>query len=235
MKTLQQILVCCLLATLNGLAVATILVVRAIPGEVRDTRAELVKELETTRADLNRQIQSGIVRSERQASLLRAGVLTEAGEMRLMADRRLGDTLARADVALATAADLRQDLKPTLDHSAAITAQVNNALPLFLDCDHNPDCAFNRYVGASKGIERAAMNVGQATTDVRLIPPGMLNTWDQIGRSVAGTATNVDRLTKPRWYDRLLGYGLNGIVIYRNLNPVTNFTTKGAQILSGRP
>jgi hypothetical protein len=26
-------------------------------------------------------------------------------------------------------------------------------------------------------------------------------------------------LTKPRWCDRLLGYGLTGVVIHRNLNP----------------
>jgi hypothetical protein len=30
----------------------------------------------------------------------------------------------------------------------------------------------------------------------------------------------------------LLGYGLNGIVIYRNLNPVTNLTVKGVQLLT---
>jgi hypothetical protein len=33
----------------------------------------------------------------------------------------------------------------------------------------------------------------------------------------------------------LIGYGLNGVVIYRNLNPATSVTVKGAQFLSGRP
>jgi hypothetical protein len=90
-------------------------------------------------------------------------------------------------------------------------------------------------VGASKGIERAAANFSQTTTDVRNAVPQMLATWNQIGVGVAGTATNLDRLTKPHWYDRLIGYGLNGVVIYRNLNPVTNLTMKGAQFLAARP
>ena len=112
---------------------------------------------------------------------------------------------------------------------------MNDALPLFLDCDHNPDCVFNRYVGASKGIERAATNFGQASADVRNAVPQMLATWNQIGVGVAGIAANLDRLTKPHWYDRLIGYGLNGVVIYRNLNPATNVMVKGAQLLSARP
>ena len=50
-----------------------------------------------------------------------------------------------------------------------------------------------------------------------------------------GITPNINRLTKPRWYDRVLGYGLNGVVIYRNLNPATNLTVKGAQLVSSRP
>jgi hypothetical protein len=52
---------------------------------------------------------------------------------------------------------------------------------------------------------------------------------------VGGITANVNQLTKPRWYDRLLGYGLNGIVVYRNLNPATNLTVKGVQIASASP
>ena len=48
----------------------------------------------------------------------------------------------------------------------------------------------------------------------------------------SGVATNLNRLTKPKWYDRLLGYGLNGMIIYRDLNPVTSLTLKGLQFLT---
>jgi hypothetical protein len=235
MKRIQQVLVCALLAALTALVVYASLLVRTaaktiatVPAEIDQTRGELLAEVTAARKDI-------LLRSERQVSALRKDLMAETGRIRQTADRRIGDTLARADAALASVDGLRADLKPTLDHSAAITAQVNDALPLFLDCDHNADCAYNRYVGASKGIERAAMNIGQMTQDVRGALPKMLLTWDKIAFDVSGTAGNVNRLTKPHWYDRLLGYGLNGIMLYRNLNPATNLTIKGAQIVSSRP
>jgi ABC-type transporter Mla subunit MlaD len=235
MKTIQQIFVCALLAALTAVAVSAVRVLNAIPAEMRATRAALVGEVEAARCDLNSQLGSLAARSERQIAALRKDTLAEVDQIRQTADRRTVDMLARADVALGTLEATRRDLEPTLANSAAISAQVNDALPLFLDCDHNADCMFNRYVGASKGIERAAMNFGQASADVRSVVPQMLATWNQIGVGVAGTAANLDRLTKPHWYDRLLGYVLNGVVIYRNLNPATNLTVTGAQFLSGRP
>lgn len=55
----------------------------------------------------------------------------------------------------------------------------------------------------------------------------------KITGNFASITGNIDRLTKPRWYDRLLGYGLNGLVMYRSLNPATDFSIKGAQIVTG--
>ena len=84
-------------------------------------------------------------------------------------------------------------------------------------------------------IERAAQNFGQMSLDVKTALPTAITTWQSIGTNVAGITANVNQLTKPRWYDRLLGYGLNGVVIYRNLNPATSLTVKGAQLISSRP
>ena len=246
MKTFQQILVCALLAALTALVVCTILLLRAatatvaaIPGEVEATRRELIGVVEATRKDLTAQVESArqdvLARSERQSAALRADVMAEVAEIRKMADRRLGDTLARADTALGTMEALRRDLQPVLDNSAAIAAQVNASLPLFLDCDHNADCFFNRYVGASRGIERAALNFGQASTTFNSALPGFVRNADSLVADSAATANNIKRLTTPKWYDRLIGYGLNGVVIYRNLNPVTSLAITGTQFLSARP
>jgi ABC-type transporter Mla subunit MlaD len=245
-KVLQQILVCAFLAALTALVVCAILLLRAatatvsaIPGELEGTRAELIGVVEAAREDLAAQVgfarQDVLARSERQLAALRTDALTEVAEIRKMVDRRLGDTLARADTALGTVEALRQGLQPALDNSAAIAAQVNASLPLFLDCDHNVDCVFNRYVGVSKGMERAAQNFGQASTTFDHAFPRILGSADSLVADSAATAANIKRLTTPRWYDRLIGYGLNGVVIYRNLNPVTNLTTRGAQILASRP
>jgi hypothetical protein len=245
MKTIQGVLLCALLAALTALVGYAILLVRAattavnaVPVEIDSTRAALVAQIESTHRDLIQQVtaarQDVLGRTERQAAALRVDVMAQVAGFRETADRRLGDTLARADRALGTVDALRQDLKPTLEQTAAITAQVSDAMPLFLDCDHNPDCVFNRYVGASRGIELAAMNFGKASTDVSTALPGAITTWQSIGANANGIASNVNQLTKPKWYDRLIGYGLNGVVIYRNLSPAS-LTVRGAAILSSRP
>jgi len=205
-KTVQQTLACILLASVASLAVYSVLLVRAatwavaaLPNEIRSARSALIGEIAATRADLMQQIADSrsdlLTRSERQADALRHDVMTETAALRTTADRRLGDTLARVDTALATADSLRQDLKPSLDSAAAITAQFNGALPLYLDCDHNPDCLFNRYAGVSQSIERATLNFGQMSQDVRGALPPMLHTWNQIGDDVSGAAKNMDGIT----------------------------------------
>jgi ABC-type transporter Mla subunit MlaD len=247
---LKAALFCALLAALTGVTVQAILLLhaatgaaRALPGavsaELQTTRTAVLAQVAAARGDLTGQIQSArkdlLVRTERQVADLRTDVIGEVAQIRTTADRRVGDTLGRVDTALGKIEEVRGDLKPSLDHAASVAKQVDDAAPLFLDCEFNPDCFFNRYVGASKGIERAALNFGQMTADVRTALPTAITTWQGIGTNVGGITANVNQLTKPRWYDRLLGYGLNGVVIYRNLNPVTNLTVKGAQIISSRP
>jgi hypothetical protein len=222
----------------------------AITHELDVTRKEVLAQVAATRTDLGTQVTQAredlLSRTERevaalrtdalgQVAALRTDVMAQADQIRAGADRRVGDTLARVDTALANVEALRGDLKPTLDHAASLTKQVDDSAPLFLDCEFNPDCVFNRYVGASKGIERAAMNFSLMSTEVTGALPTAITTWQGIGTNVAGITANVDKLTKPRWYDRLLGYGLNGLVIYRSLNPATLVAVKAMQFLASRP
>ena len=250
MQRFKLALSCALLAALTGVAVQAILLLhaatratRALPGAVsgalRATRTDLVGQVAAAREDLAGQIEASrkdlLERTERQLAALRGDVMGQVAETRKVADQRIVDTLARVDTALDKVEELRGDLKPVFDHAASLTKQVDDAAPLFLDCEFNQDCVFNRYVGASKGVERAAMNFGQMSADVRAALPAAITTWQGIGTNVGGITANINQLTKPRWYDRLLGYGLNGVVIYRNLNPATNLIVKGAQIVSSRP
>jgi hypothetical protein len=210
-----------------------------VSAELRATRTDLVRQVAAARKDLAGQIEASrkdlLGRAERQLAALRGDVMGQVAETRKVADQRIGDTLAHVDTALGKIEELRGDLKPVFDHAASITRQVDDAAPLFLDCEFNQDCVFNRYVGASKGVERAAMNFGQMSADVQTALPTAIKTWQGIGTNMGGITANVNRLTTPHWYDRVLGYGLNGVVIYRNLNPATNLIVKGAQVISSRP
>jgi hypothetical protein len=202
---------------------------RELSGEIAATRGPLIGEIAGVRRDINALSEGVVDDLNVQAAALRKETLAEVVEIRKTADRRFGDTLARVDTALvkvdaslAKVEEIRGDLKPVLDHAASIAAQVDAAAPLFLDCEYNPDCAFNRFQGTSKAVEMAAQNFGQMSTDFRNALPGGMVTWQSIGVNVAGMTGNVQRLTTPRWYDRVIGYGLSAGAAYRDLNPGYN-------------
>jgi len=64
--------------------------------------------------------------------------MAEAAQIRITADRRVGDTLGRVDVTLAQVDALRADLKPTLENAASITAHANEASAILFRRDALP-------------------------------------------------------------------------------------------------
>jgi len=229
MKIILQIFVCVVLAAITGLVVYTIQLVRtttatvsALPGEVDATRTALVAEVRAARQD-------ALARTERQVAALRKDVTTQADEFRQMADQRMNDTLARADAMLDTAESLRRDVQPVLD-AAQITLH---------DADRTVSDLHPQLLGLVAASKVTAGETAQAMRDFRGAVPSFISQGNTIAANVnvataqfSGVATNLNRLTKPKWYDRLLGYGLNGVVIYRDLNPVTSLTVKGLQFLT---
>jgi hypothetical protein len=231
-KTVREVLICSLLAASTALVVSVVRLaqtarttVASIPGEIESARGDLRREIASTRKEL-------LSRTERQVAELRSGVLAEAAQVRTTADRRIGDTLDRADAAIGKVEEIRGDLRPLLVNAAALSV---NVAALTKDAKNSWDDLYWDVKASVASATVAANSIGQMSADFHSSLPRTLQTWDGIGGNVAAVTGNIDRLTKPHWYDRLLGYGLNGIVMYRNLNPVTNLTVKGAQALSVRP
>jgi ABC-type transporter Mla subunit MlaD len=191
MQRLKMALSCTLLAAATGLAVQAILLLRAATVAARGVPVAISSELQKTRVGLLNQVAAArrdvLTRTERQVAALRVDVMAQVAQIRATADRRVGDSLERVDTALGEIEQIRGSLQPILVHTASVTKQVDDAAPLFLDCEYNPDCVFNRYVGASKGIERAALNFGQMSSDVRSALPGALSTWNEIAANVQAT------------------------------------------------
>jgi len=186
-QRLKPALCCALLAAATGVAVQAILLLhaatvatRALPGAVSDelqvTRVALVNQATAARQDI-------LARTERQVAALRLDVMGEVTQIRITADRRVGDSLARVDTALGKIEEMRGDLAPAVaslasaaKHADNITAHVDDALPAFTDCavldEHgvpvggNPDCFFNRYQGASKAWELAMERTADAMLSV---------------------------------------------------------------------
>ena len=154
-------------------------------------------------------------------------------QIRTTADRRLGDTLARVDVALGEVHEIRGDFQPILAHVNNITEHADEGTKILFARNALPA----QLLGLTAATKVTMGEWAQLSRDAQRALPGFL---DQ-GKSIAGNvdlatlrfsnvADNVDRLTKPKWYDRVLGYTLNGAILYRNLNPATNLTVKGRPV-----
>ena len=254
---LKAALTCALLAATTGLVVQATLLLHAatqatrgaavaIPAELRATRADVNAQIAAARRDLARQLaqtrRDVLDRADRQVSNLRrdtfrevaatrADVMGEVGQLRAAADRRVGDSLARVDVALGKVDELRGDLRPVLLNAAALEQHAD---ALTGDAKDSLDDLYFDLKGSVESATVAATSLSQMSLDFRTALPGAITTWQGIGHSVDGITANINRLTKPRWYDRLLGYGLNGVVIYRSLNPATSVPVAAAQIISSR-
>jgi hypothetical protein len=243
MKKLQQICVCALLMALTSMVIYAILLIRAatqtvaaIPVEVRATRVALLSEIQGLHFDLDRQVEAArkdvLSLAGRQADGIREDLATEAEAIRQTADRRIGDTLALANSTLNSWETLPGELKPVLGSAQGALNHLDQTV-----VDLHP-----QLLGLVAASKVTAGETAQTMRDVRGAVPGFVAQGQDIAKNFqaatlrfSGVADNLERLTKPKWYDRLIGYGLNGVVIYRNLNPITSLTVTGAQLLSSRP
>lgn len=86
------------------------------------------------------------------------------------------------------------------DHLTQGVDQVNDAIPLYLDCTSNPDCVFNRYVGTARAIERTAIAIEKTA-------PEFTASLNQFTASSAHSAKIIDdyltEISRPkRWWEK---------------------------------
>jgi hypothetical protein len=216
---LRNALICLLLASLIGLVVYALLLVReatavisALPAGIErqireqgqatrdtalaaitDTRREALAEIARTRTELLARVDRLTDVSERSIADLTA----RADRQLALLNATVASNLGRANNSIAEVSGVASGVRPALENAGRITAQVNDALPLYLDCDHNPDCVFNRYVGVAQSTEKA-MRAVAATT------PGTLKSVESTAASVASIARSWEKQTP--LYVRALGW-----------------------------
>jgi methyl-accepting chemotaxis protein len=197
MNRLKMALCCALLASLVGLVASVILLVRqtttviaALPAAVERQIREQGKETRTVAlaaiGDTRRELLAEVART-------RGDLLTRVDRLTDVSERALSEVTASVNAVSGTATELR----PVLENAAKITAQVNDALPMFVDCDHNPDCVYNRYVGVAQSTERAMRAVAETA-------PGTLKSVESTASSVASIARSWEKQIP--LYVRVLGW-----------------------------
>ena len=228
MYAIRSSFVCICLAAATALFICSALLVRSatvvvdcVPAQIEAARAGALAELAAVHRDTLALVdrQATALRSDATGQIrdLRTETLARVDALTVRTDARVGQALQVADSRLGEATGaivgLREDLAPTLRNSAALTA----AIP--------PDEVAGVVRDSRFFLARAARTAGhveQMSDRIEAAVPPAIATWQSIGINANGIAANVNRLTKPKWYDRLLGYGLSAGAAYRDLNPGYN-------------
>jgi hypothetical protein len=200
MQRFRLALSCALLAAVTGVAVQAILLLhaatvatRALPVaasvEIQATRAALVAEMNTTRADLSNQVEAArkdlLGKADAQLSTIQSELFRQITEFRSVADRRLGDTLARADTALRTVETLRNDVKPAFDGAVALESDAKDSWD---DMYWDVKALVGSATVAARGVAETSEAVGKAA-------PKLADSAVAIGKSTDAIAADVHTAT----------------------------------------
>ena len=102
------------------------------------------------------------------------------------------------------------------------------------DCERNALCWQNLTTDVLTNFRFTGRDISSSTKVFNEGFPVLMTGFQTSVTNFASITTNINKLTTPKWYDRLLGYGLNGVMIYRNLNPATNLVVTGTQFLTSQ-
>ncbi len=97
--------------------------------------------------------------------------------------------LDKSNAALKTVADnttkLSKDvtrvslpLSLLVERTDGLVGQVSDAAPLYLDCDHNPSCAYNLFQGTAKSVEHIAQAGDRAVKKFEAPKSGKAKAWE---------------------------------------------------------
>ena len=221
--------------------------IQTLPGTV-DTRlasiqSDVLKKIDTVQDKLTTEVNAVADKSDKRLEAVQSGVVTTLNEQLTETNKNLNAQLTETNKSINTLVTAYADIP------SQVTARYNQDFGTFFDCKTNQLClqgqasdtlfalrttsrdASTTFTGIQNTLPKLEDNVLTMTTSVATATP-------LITKNFADITTNINKFTKPKWYDRLIGYGLQGAIIYRNINPVTAVTITGAQtaasaILSG--
>lgn len=221
---------CLCLLSLSFLFVKTALVVQSLPAELVATRQAILGEVALAKVD----VLSTVARVSNEAM----GTL----------DRRLGSIQADVNAQVEGArSEITPSLVGTMEAYGKLPAsivtlnnnisqQVERVSP-YTDCAVNDLCFqklavrtmastnaaasdFSRSAHSiSKAMPEIAENVKGVTAEVRGSAEVFNRSWPSITNNADQITGSVNRILAPRWYDRIVKYGLTGAVIYGTVRP----------------
>lgn len=169
-------------------------------------------------------------------------------------EKTRNQTLKRADHILNEVSSLNTEGKDVLKETKNVIAEANKtivALNINMDCENNSFCWPNLMQDTMISTRNAALDVSTMVNTINTSMPSFVQDFSSISKNFTlmtsemrdslptftknsnEIAENINRLTKPKWYDRLFGYAANGSLIFFNINR-GRIVSQTTQAVSGK-
>jgi hypothetical protein len=102
------------------------------------------------------------------------------------------------------------------------------------DCGRNALCWQNLTTDTLTNLRFTGRDVSMASKTFSEGFPKLMTDAEAITTNFAGITKNFNRLTTPKWYDRLFGYAMNGALLYSRINPIGNIGVTVTQAISSQ-
>jgi methyl-accepting chemotaxis protein len=238
-EQIKQLCVCVLLSTVSWCVWDITQHVKATANqlvhEATETRTQSIQMISETRDEM-----MGQVGSLRQDTFVFLNSLSNKVDHRLISLERntftrvdhiqtqTFDKLDRMQTDLSALNHSAVDLLDTYKKPADTLNQLLQANDIYFNCARNSMCWSNQTANTLKQIERTTTSVANSMEQINKSTPKLVTSLEQFSDSFKDNAPkildntsditkNVNSMTKPRWYDRMIGWGVNGSLVYFNL------------------
>lgn len=208
-------------------------VTRELPELVR-TEAELTRKAVDDRlASIEEKANSQLTDIRREASL-KIDQLSNKTDNRLASIQTdlVGQVELVVQNATSNASMVAQDASTLLRTYNAVPGRVEAKIEPFTNCEENDYCWQNLTTDSlvairstSRDVSRAANTINttvpEIANDVKLSSNAFATQFPVFIDNTTQVAENINRVTKPKWYDRIIGYALNGSILWFNVNRAT--------------
>lgn len=197
---------------------------------VKDNLEPVLKEVKAWRKDTDKQITHLTDLTLGPENSLRTDVMHRIDTLSNTLNTSIADADKQLTQANTTITELKISLKPTLDNVESITKHADEASAILFRRDALPA----QILGLTAAAKVTLGETAQTMRQVRIATPMFVEQGKNITDNFNGLTSNLNRLTKPHWYDRALGYGLNGMILYRQLHPAGIVVSTAVEALSSR-
>jgi hypothetical protein len=206
------------------------------------TKIELHKEVADLKTDVLSRVDTLIVKADTQVTTITTKTNDRVAKIQTDLNTQLGTFNTNVNNQLTTANNSISALSMAYaEVPKDVGSWYKKDFAPYTNCQTNKLCIQGQFSDTLFAIRTTSRDTSDTMTSVKTTLPqleahllSISNTFavdvPKITTSIAGLTENINVLTKPKWYDRILGYAMNGVIMYRNLNPITNVSIEGVRL-----